>query len=199
MKIEDIFEWEDKDLEQMSLNDLSDLMFVLDALPIGINYTVEVNGKKYKYLEDYIEERTNEFFNASEEDYKKIVGKCFINKEVGVAIKVVALSDDEPINFLFEKFIQYDDGSWHISEYNWLQETAKGKYADPKYLKWCLTSETDMNINAEEMFMLGKDGQLYVDVSCGGDYDIYGELSAAAFQLIRDEAIKSDGEYYVKW
>ena len=52
-----------------------------------------------------------------------------------------------------------------------------------------------MNINAENMFMLGKDGNFYVDTSCGGDYDIYKPFSKATFELIQEKEIKNDGEY----
>lgn len=199
MNIEDVFEWDSKTLEEMSLDELNDVQFILDSLPIGIDYSIEVNGKKYDYIEDYIEERTESFYDVADVDYANLVGKCFINKKYGEAIKIVGLSEEKPENFLFEKFIQHNDDSWHIQDYNWLQEEAKGTYNNPdlanyakKYLKYCLTSETDMNINSENMFMLGKNGKLY------SDSIEYEEMSPATFQLIRDEAIKNDGEYQIQ-
>ena len=49
-----------------------------------------------------------------------------------------------------------------------------------------------MNINSENMFMLGKNRKLY------SDSIEYEEMSPATFQLIRDEAIKNDGEYQIQ-
>jgi hypothetical protein len=54
-----------------------------------------------------------------------------------------------------------------------------------------------MNIASEEMYHLGKDGKLYVDISCGGDYDEFGPLSSVNFELIREEAINNDGYYKI--
>jgi len=188
-------------LEDLTLTELSKLRDTLEDLPEGVEVIIE----GYDGIDDYIEQRTDKFFEATEEDYKKLIGECFINENKSVVMKVVGIRDDynSPYyecdhhvdNFLYEKYYRYNDGTWHQQDYIWLQETAKGKYADKKYLRWCITKQTDMNINAEEMFMLGKDGNFYIDVSCGGDYDIYRPMSKATFELIRNEAINNDGEY----
>lgn len=96
-----------------------------------------------------------------------------------------------------EKYIQYRDKTWHCQDYIWLQEGAKGKHARPEYLR-CLTSQTDMNINSENMFALGKDGNLYVDMTCGGDYDVFRPMSAGTFELIKEEALQNDGDYEIQ-
>ena len=186
-----LFEWEGKHIDELPITELSTLQYIIEHLPSGITYTV----KSDKGIEDYIEERTNTFFEVTEEDYKKLVGKCFINEDKNVAVKVVGISDQDIDNFLYEKYLKSNDETWHTQDYIWLQEAAKGKYAEEEYKKWCLTSQTEMNINAEEMFMLGKDGNLYVDYSCGGDYDVYKPFGKATFELIREEAIERDGEY----
>ena len=201
-KIEELLsEWEDKHIDDLSITELSTLQYVLEHLPIGVTYTIGTD----KGIEEYIEERTDSYFEATEEDYKKLIGTCFINEDKSIVVCVVGIRDDyddkyyeadhHVDNFLYEKYEKYNDGTWHTQDYIWLQETAKGRFAEEEYLKWCLTSQTEMNINAEGMFMLGKDGNLYVDVSCGGDYDVYKPMSKATFELIREEAIKNDGEY----
>ena len=55
-----------------------------------------------------------------------------------------------------------------------------------------------MNIGSESMFHLGKDSNLYVDITCGGDYDIYKPISSIRFELIKSEALENDGEYKVR-
>ena len=108
-------------------------------------------------------------------------------------------SDHHVNNFLYEKYEKHNDETWHQQDYIWLQETAKSKkYPDTEYLRWCLSNQTDMNINSEDMFMLGKDGNFYVDTSCGGDYEIYRPISEATFEIIKEEAIRLDGEYLVE-
>jgi hypothetical protein len=202
-----LFEWEDKSIDNLPITELSSLQYVLEHLPAGISYTIKSSEGEFDYIDDYIEHRTDKFFEATEEDYKKLIGTCFINEDKSIVVKVVGIRDDyddkyyeadhHVDNFLYEKYERYNDGTWHTQDYIWLQENAKGRFAEEEYLKWCLTSQTEMNINAEGMFMLGKDGNLYVDVSCGGDYEIFRPMSEATFELIREEAIRKDGEYKV--
>lgn len=206
--ITEIHKWEGKHLDEIPITELSDLRYILENMPVDIEIDITAGDKVYDNIDEYIYERTTQFFDVKEEDYKNIVGRCFINNDKSIAVKVVGIRDDydDPCyksdhhadNFLFERFERYSDDSWHVQDYNWLQETAKGKYPDEKYLKWCLTSETDMNIGSESMFHLGKDGNLYVDITCGGDYDVYKPISSIRFELIKDDALKNDGGYKVK-
>jgi len=203
-----LYEWQDKDLDDIPITELSNLQYILEHLPIGVGYTLKSKLGKFEYIGDYFYQRQDKYFEATEEDYKKLIGECFINDRQTVAMKVVGIRDDydSPYyesdhhvdNFLYEKYEKYRDGTWHQQHYIWLQETVYGKYSDEKYKRWCLTKQTDMNINSENMFMLGKDGNFYIDTSCGGDYEIYRPMSKATFELIREEAIKNDGEYKVE-
>ena len=208
-KICEIHAWKGKHLDDLSLNDLSELNYILEQLPVDIDVDIVVGDCPYDSLETYIEERREDFFNVTDEDYKKIVGTCFINGRKNVALKVVGLRDDydHPYyksdghmhEFLYEQYEKYDD-TWHNKDYIWLQETAKGAYAEQnkEYLKWCIDSQTEMNIGSEEMYHLGKDGNLYVDITCGGDYIVFTPMSAATFEVIKAEAIENDGEYKVE-
>lgn len=203
------YDWPQKHLSELTLNELSDLEYILSHLPLDVEIKIKAeDGKEYgKYIGDYVYWRTKQFFSTTKEDYEKIVGKCFSNSDNTIVVKVVSLRDDydNPYyessgymhEFLYEKYEKYKDETWHIQDYIWLQDTAKGKFANSKYLRWCLTSQTDMNVGSEHMFHLGKDGNLYVDMTCGGDYNIYTPFSSATFELIREEAIKNDGEYEV--
>lgn len=190
MKIE-IGNWDDKYLKDLSLRELSQLQYVLESLPKDLTVNIEVDGKKYDCIENYIEERTDEFFNTGEEDYKKIVGKCFINEnDKSTVVKVIAIpqpEDSEYINFIFEMFEKTNYG-WEVPDYIWLQESGKRYSKYKKYQK--MSPCADMNISSESMFHLGIDGNLYVDLSCGGDWDAYVPMSNGTFEVIKEEAIK---------
>lgn len=214
MEIKDIYDWDKKSLKEMSLNELSNLRFILDHMPDGIDITINVWGDEtndeedqvFYSLEEYIEQRTAEFFGTTREDYERIIGTCFINEYKTVVLKVVGLPDKEDegeneSNFLFEQYEKWPDGTWHNKEYIWLQETAHEEHSEilkdwaEKYKKYCLTPQTEINLNAEGMYMLGKDGNLYSDYTCGGDYYIFKPMKSTTFELIREEAIEQDGEY----
>ena len=206
-----LYKWENKHLDDIPITELSNLKYILEHLPQGIEYTIKSKYGDFKYIHDYCYQIQYKYFDATEEDYKSKIGECYINDDKTIVMKVVGIRDDydNPYykcdhcvdNFLYEKYFKHNDGSWHIQDYIWLQETAKGKHKyaeDKEYLRWCLTNQTEMNVNAEGMFMLGKDGNFYIDTSCGGDYEVYRPFSKATFELIREEAIKNDGEYQVE-
>lgn len=206
MEIKDIYSWSRKSLDELSLNELSDLEFILEHMPDGINITLNVGETTFDNISDYIEQRTNEFFNTTREDYERIVGTCFINEYKTKVLKVVGLPDKDDdsnseSNFLFEQYEKWSDGTWHNKDYIWLQETAHEEHSEllkdwaEKYKKYCLTPQTEINLNAEGMYMLGKDGNLYSDYSCGGDYYVFKPMKSTTFELIKEEAIEQDGEY----
>ena len=203
-----LYEWDNKHIDDLPITELSDLRYVLDHLPKGVEYSIKSNHGDFDYIDDYCYQMQDRYFDATEDDYKSKIGECYINDEKNVVMKVVGIRDDydSPYyesdrhvnNFLYEKYIKYKNGSWHIQDYIWLQEEAYGKFANKEYERWCLTNQTEMNINAEHMFMLGKDNNFYIDTSCGGDYEVYRPMSKATFELIKEEAIKNDGEYHVE-
>lgn len=206
MEIKDIYDWNRKSIKDMSLNELSNLEFVLHHLPNEVSITINVNGNTYSRIHDYVEQRTDEFFETTREDYEKIVGTCFINEYKTKVLRVVGLPDvdddsNSESNFLYEQYERWSDGTWHNKEYIWLQETVHEEHSEllkdwaEKYKKYRYTSQTEINIDAEGMYMLGKDGNLYSDYTCGGDYYVFKPMSSANFYLIREEAIENDGEY----
>ena len=161
--------------------------------------------KKLKNLDEFVNPDMcyEEFFDCSLEDYKNIVGKCF--RHGNVVLKVVGIRDDfsnphyedcnYKTNFLYEEFRNSRDG-WNINEYIWLQDRAYSMYIDEedkqKYLKFCITPYTEMNISKEGMYLLGKDGKLYVDDDCSGEcYTCFEEMDPGEFERIRQEAIKN--------
>ena len=130
------------------------------------------------------------FFADDYEDYKKIMGKCFINERMGVAVKILEIPDDEyyqvePYEFIYERCNKWIYG-WDFEDYIWLQNQTKEKY---KKLK--LTPYADMNIASEGMFHLGKNGRLYTNISCDDEYYEFTEITADEFEKIRNEAIKN--------
>ena len=163
--------------------------------------------KKLKNLDKFVinpDICNEEFFDCSLEDYKNIVGKCFRHGDV--VLKVVGIRDDfsnphyedcnYETNFLYEEFRNLRDG-WSIKEYIWLQDRVyNNTYIDEedrqKYLKFCITPYTEMNIAREGMYQLGKDGNLYTiddpDENC---YTCFEEMSLEEFEGIKQEAIKN--------
>jgi hypothetical protein len=132
----------------------------------------------------------DDFFTNDYVDYKKIVGKCFINERIGIAVKILQITADEynqiePYEFIYERFEEQFDG-WASEDYNWLQNQTKEKYEKLK-----ITPFANMNIASEDMFHLGKNGKLYTSVACGDDYYEFTEITADEFEKIRNEAIEN--------
>lgn len=139
------------------------------------------------------EDDVDNFFAGDYEDYKKIMGKCFINERIGIAVKILEIPDDEyyqiePYEFIYERCDKWIDG-WSLENYNWLQEQTG------VYEKYKITPYANMNIASEGMFHLGKNGRfyyrLYTSVACDDDYYEFTEISSDEFEKIRNEAIKN--------
>ena len=169
----------------------------------------------YIYESDFNEEESDDtikldedFFDCNIDDYKAIVGKCFRHKDI--VLKVLGIRDDFDNKyykvdqlekeFLYEQYEFYSN-KWHIPDYIWLQDMVYDKNATKEdkeeYLRFCFTPNTEMNIGREEMYLLGKDGLLYADYHCSGEYTQYKEIPNETFEQIRQEAIDNDGEYTI--
>lgn len=158
---------ENNSIKNYSFFRLQCLKHSLEKLPQEITLTLEVGGKKYDDIEDYIEEVTEDFFNVSRSDYENLKGKYFINEDEDTIIRVLDLPEDrEDYEFIYEIFYRHGKRDWENDDYIWLQN------AGEEYKKYCLTPYAEMNIAAEEMYHLGKDGRLYQDPDCSGTYDI---------------------------
>lgn len=135
------------------------------------------------------EDDFDDFFANDYEDYKKIMGKCFINERIGIAVKILEIPNDEyyqiePYEFIYERCDKWIDG-WNLEDYNWLQEHTG------VYEKYKITPYANMNIASEEMFHVGKNGRLYTNISCGDEYYEFTEITNEEFEKIRNEAIKN--------
>lgn len=169
----------------------------------------------YVYESDFNEEESDDtikldedFFDCNIDDYKAIVGKCFRHKDI--VLKVLGIRDDFDNKyykvdqlekeFLYEQYEFYNN-KWHIPDYIWLQDMVYDKNATKEdkeeYLRFCFTPNTEMNIGREGMYLLGKDGLLYADYHCSGEYTQYKEILNETFEQIRQEAIDNDGEYTI--
>ena len=169
----------------------------------------------YVYESDFNEEESDDsikldedFFDCNIDDYKAIVGKCFRHKDI--VLKVLGIRDDFDNKyykvdqlekeFLYEQYEFYNN-KWHIPDYIWLQDMVYDKNATKEdkeeYLRFCFTPNTEMNIGREGMYLLGKDGLLYADYHCSGEYTQYKEIPNETFEQIRQEAIDNDGEYTI--
>ena len=135
------------------------------------------------------EDDFDDFFADDYEDYKKIMGKCFINERIGIAVKILEIPDDEyyqiePYEFIYERCDKWIDG-WSLEDYNWLQEHTG------VYEKYKITPYANMNIASEEMFHVGKNGKIYTTVACDDEFYEFTEITADEFEKIRNEAIKN--------
>ena len=197
----DLFRYGTK-LEEMPITLLSSIRYILENLPEGITYNINVtgkDGKTYEHIDEYVDDRIEEFFDIPDEMYEKTVGKCFMNSKKDIAVKVVGLTDDK-YEFLFEKYEKYghDEKTWNVQDYNTLQERLTSEYTKEeekkKYQEYALTDQTDINLCGENMFHIGKDGNLYVDMTCGDDYDVYTPIKESTFELIKAEALENSKE-----
>ena len=168
-------------ISDFGILDTSDLLSHEELCEITVKQPKEVSEGIYKLPVD--------FLNTTEEDYKKIKGKCFIKEnDNDVVVRVEDILSPEFAEFLHEEYVKYFDDSWHCKDYIWLQETAK---YDSKYEKYCLTTQTEMNIGSEEMYHLGKDGNLYVTVECGDEWYRFIPFDSDKFEKIKEEALKN--------
>ena len=175
---------ENNSIKNYSFFRLQCLQQSLEKLPQEITITLEVDGKRYDDIEDYIEEVTEDFFNVSRSEYKKLKGKYFINEDEDTIIRVLDLPEgkEDYYEFIYEIFYRHGKRDWENDDYIWLQN------AGEEYEKYRLTPYAEMNIAAEEMYHLGKDGRLYQDPDCSGTYDV-------VFEEIID---KEDIDYFRK-
>ena len=171
----------DTGISDFEVLDTSDLLSLEELRERSVKQPEEVSKGIYILPVD--------FLNTTEEDYKKIKGKCFI-RELGefMVVRVEDIISPQYSEFLYEQYEQYNDGSWNCKDYNWLQETA---VYDPEYRKHCLTDQTDMNIGSEEMYHLGKDGNLYVTLECGDEWLRFIPFDPDKFEKIKEEALKN--------
>lgn len=188
------YDFHKRKVEELLPNELSILQALLeDMLPEGVTYKITRNdtGQVYDYVDMFVEDMIEGYFDVSEDDIKKLVGTCFMNEDKTSVVEIVGMTDKKD-EFLFEKYEKWgSDDSWHCQDYNWLQNSVYGKYPDEALKKYCLTDQTDMNIASENMFMVGKDGNLYVDMTCGNDYIIYKPIKTTTFKLIKEEALEN--------
>lgn len=188
------YDFHKRKVEELLPNELSILQGLLeDMLPEGVTYKITRSdtGQVYDYVDMFVEDMIEGYFDVSEDDIKKLVGTCFMNEDKTSVVEIVGMTDKKD-EFLFEKYEKWGgDDSWHCQDYNWLQDSVYGKYPDEALKKYCLTDQTDMNIASENMFMVGKDGNLYVDRTCGNDYIIYKPIKTTTFKLIKEEALEN--------
>lgn len=169
-----------RSIKDYSITELSDLQYTLENLPLEIDNTLNINGEKVD-IEEYFEKMQDDFFNVPDEEYRNAIGKIFLNKKDGVAFKVVGYNPVYPTNFFYKEY-NLIDCQWKPSNrYNWLKESFKKnnpwKFYKPEEIKATerFRGQDDVfkNVASEGMYMFGKDGNMYVDYSCGGDYNMY--------------------------
>lgn len=188
-----------KSIKAYHITELAELAYVINNLPVEFDDTLDIDGEKMD-IDEYIEKRTEKFFDVPDENYREIVGKTYVNKENDTIFKVVGYNPQRPAEFYYEEYRRSRTG-WVPKDYIWLEEDSyehlKDYYTAPGALealnKWISDPDVDMNIGREEMYMLGVDGNMYVDTDCGGNYDVYTPIedNGATFSLVKT-SIKQD-------
>ena len=136
------------------------------------------------------EDDTYDFFAGEYDEYARVIGKCFLNKELGVAVKILLVPDEDDYNlntyeFIYEKFENNLFG-WEPEDYIWLQEQT-----DEMYKQYKITPYAELNNASENMFHVGKNGNLYTTVDCSNEWYEFTEISNEEFEKIRNEAIEN--------
>ena len=178
-------------LEDMNIKQLFELKSKLEDLPEELGLTRA--GKEFD-MEDYFFERTMDFFDPPEETVQKLVGRCFKSPFGGTyIIKILGLRSDRDNKywnksklwqqFIYEKIEKKFGEGWRFPDYILLQ-----KRDDWKDMR--ITPFAELNYASEEMFNVGKDGNLYVDYCCNGDYSKLQEVDVKTFNKHRAEAYK---------
>ena len=175
-------------VEDMDIKQLFKLKEKIEALPEDLALTRD--GKPFD-MEDYFFERTMDFFNPPEDTVQKLVGRCF-KSPFGATymIKILGLRSDRDNKywnesklwqqFIYEKIEKHGKG-WEFTDYSHLQDDE-----DLKDMR--ITPFAELNYASEEMFNIGKDGNLYIDYCCNGDYSKLSEVDLKTFNKHRAEA-----------
>lgn len=177
-------------LEDMNIKELFKLKEQMEDLPEGLGLTRD--GKPFD-MEDYLFERTMDFFDAPQETVEQLIGRCFKSPFGGTyMIKILGLRSDRDNKhwneskfwqqFIYEKVEKIGSG-WEFPDYSLLQKRDEWK-------EMRITPFAELNYASEEMFNIGKDGNLYVDYCCNGDYTKLQEVDIKTFNKHRAEAYK---------
>ena len=178
-----------KSIKEYTLQELCNLRSIIENLPTECYVSLDLNMTgDYTDIYEYIDNYEKDFFNVSDDTYNNIVDKIFVsgnetNKfNYSKILKVVGFNPLDPTEFFYEEYIK-SNGEWYQPDYNYLQEHID---KNSIYAQYKDKPEVFINIREEEMYMLGKDGNLYVDESCGGDYSVFTPINdEITFNLIR--------------
>lgn len=197
----DIIAKDDVD-ESLCFNDVefkaNEVVFIYEDVDKSETYRKSISVKEFldfvnnNYQDEvatgcrYINEDDADDFFVDENITKDLEGKCFINHEVGVAVKILHVPTEGSREFVYERLDNTVFG-WVFEDYIWLQEQSK-----PEYEVLKLTPCANLNIASENMFLLGNNGKLYTTVDCGDLWYEYVELSTEAFEKYRQEAINNE-------
>lgn len=193
-------------VSDLSFSEIREIRSIVDKLPKNVVVLVENEEEDTQLtFEEATEDIVEDWFNIDDSVYEGLVGKCFIKSDKTEILKIIGLSKgltrkrkeyEEAYEFIYERFWLCKYGkheSWEIPDYIWLQETAKD---DLIYENYCLSDLAEMNIASENMYLVGKDGKLYVDRTCGGDYEVYEEVNEHLFLYAKEEATKGGTKTY---
>lgn len=183
----------EKKVEELTFHELKEVREIIDKLPLNLVVRVENEDGSLSGFEEISYDIEEDWFDVDDSAYEAIVGKCFANPDKTEVLKVIGLSkglnknragSEHEFEFIYERFY-LEGGGWEIPDYIWLQETVS---YNKEYEAYRLSDLAELNIASENMYHLGKDGKLYVDMSCCGDYEKYEEVSEHLFLYAKEIA-----------
>lgn len=187
--------------ESLCFNDVefkvNEVVFIYEDVDKSETYRKSISMKEFldfannnyqdgEVSERYINEDDVDDFFDDEKITKELEGKCFINRKIGVAVKILYVPTEGSREFVYERLDNTVFG-WSFEDYIWLQEQS-----EPEYEALKLTPYANLNIASENMFLLGNNGKLYTTVDCGDLWYEYVELSTEKFEKYRREAMNNE-------
>lgn len=174
-------------IKDFSIAELAELRSIVDDLPDEFSYKINIDGKEYNWLDDLIEDREKELFNTTPEDYKNIVGNVYINKKKDIILKVVGFNkftyknDPYYTEFFYIEYWKDKNDNWHVQDSYLLKDMIERcKYDTDIFYKEHysnLPPDTSINLCSEHSYTLGIDGNLYVDYTCGSDWECFEKMN----------------------
>lgn len=199
-------DYSSKRVKELTFQEVEELKAIISRLPKDTVVKVEDEDFNNEIeFDEAVYDIQDDWFDVDDEVYESLVGKCFINNARDEIVKVIGLSKglcseraeyEDAYEFIYERFYYATvkgRPSWVLPDYIWLQETAN---YDEKYKNYCLSPLAEMNIASENMYHVGKDGKLYVDHTCGGDYEMYEEVNEHLFLYAKDDATNGGTKTY---
>lgn len=219
-------DWINKDVRELSLDEISMLKTIEDFLPKNVFLTIDYLGNFRKRedgeidtlneseISDYIREEEAVIVEngASQHQYETLFGKCFIKDDGSEAIRVIGdckKKDDEgiidgfrnsedPLPFLFEMIegVSDDDDDERNAGWNFREPFAYNELFGED--SGIPGLDVNVPVDYEQYFRLDAEGQLWSNVDEDLDWHKWIQITASQYDECRTEAEHNLSEYLKK-